>query len=308
MENSQVKLDMEDNRVSVVLAVYNGEKYLRKMLDSVLAQKDVFLNELIIVNDRSADSSEEIIKWYQERHTNVKIITNQTNLGPIASFINGAKAASSKYIAFADQDDIWIDTKLSSSLIQLKKIDCGNKPAVIFTDLAMIDEDDRPLSASFWRLYGIKPAENNFFTVLFANIATGCTMLINRKMLDEFVAMPLEAQMHDHWIALVAMSMGNWAYLNEGTVLYRVHGDSVTDKNEVTFAKKVKNFLNASFSKKSTFLEGYISQAILFKQKYSGQLDQRANKQLDRFIELKNSPGFIKKLNSKFRFLSGKRI
>lgn len=299
---------MDDNQISVVLAVYNGEKYLRKMLDSILAQTGVTIRELIIVDDRSSDGSAELIEGYKQLHHQIKIITNPVNLGPIGSFKKGAAVATSNYIGFADQDDIWTGTKLSSTLDLLKKIDTGNKPAVVFTDLAMIDEQDKPLHGSFWKLYHINPAENNFFTVLFANIATGCTMVINSAMLDEFVKMPVEAQMHDHWIALIAMSIGNWAYLDERTVLYRVHGNSVTNKNEVTFGKAVKNFLQASLSKNPAFLKDYIGQAILFKQQYAGKLDQQKSKQLDYFIKLKNSSGFVKKLNSKFRFLIRKWI
>jgi glycosyltransferase involved in cell wall biosynthesis len=302
MENFQANFSMDEDQVSVVLAVYRGEKFLTKLLDSVFGQKDVFIKELIVVDDRSSDGSSEIIKGYQQKHSNIKLIANEVNLGPIGSFKKGASLATSKYIAFADQDDIWTGTKLSSSLDLLKKIDTGNAPAMVFTDLAMIDEEDNPLHDSFWELYKIKPAENNFYTVLFGNIVTGCTIVINRKMLEEFLVMPVEAPMHDHWLALIAFSFGSYGYLDDRTVLYRVHQNSVTNKNEITFGKVIKNFLAASFSKDSNFLDDYIKQAELFKARYADKLNKLTCQQLDKFIKLKSSSGFARKLNSKFRF------
>jgi len=299
---------MNSDDISIVLAVYNGEKYISKLLDSVLAQTAVTISELIIIDDTSSDHSVEIIKTYQQKYPVINLIRNEVNLGPIASFIKGAKLSSSNYIAFADQDDIWQADKLSLSLNLLKKIDVDDKPAAIFTDLAMIDEQDKPLHPSFWGLYHIKPADNTFFTVLFANIATGCTMLINKNMLNEFISMPLNAQMHDHWIALIAFSFGNWGYLDEKTILYRVHSNSVTSKDEVTFGKKAKNFLAATFSKNPVFLSDYIDQAALFRSKYKNRLNEQQNRQLDYFTGLKNSSGFIKKINSKFRFALKKRM
>jgi len=306
MENSLVNLGVGSSEISVVLAVYNGEKYLAKLLDSVFAQKDVTIKELIVVDDKSTDSSMEIINTYQQTYPQIKIIGNEVNLGPIGSFKKGAPLCTSDYIAFADQDDIWRENKLALSLSCLKQIDIDNRPSMVFTDLEMMDEEGRPLEGSFWKWYDIDPAKNNFYTILFGNIATGCTMVINKQMRDELVAMPLNAPMHDHWMALIAFSFGNYGYMDEQTVLYRVHNSSVTNKNEVTFSQKVRNFLEASISKKSTFMADYINQAILFKSKYGDQLDEQTNRQLDDFIKLKNASGFMKKIKRKLRFSTKK--
>lgn len=299
---------MYDDEISIVLAVYNGEKYLKKLIDSILKQIDVNINEIIIVDDCSNDGSKKIIDSYADEYKFIKFFTNEFNLGPIQSFIKGAKVATAKYVAFADQDDIWLDNKLKISIDLIKNTDGLNKPAVVFTDLKLIDENGQTVHDSFWQLYNIDPNKNNFFTLLFGNIATGCTMVINRLMLNEFIDMPEGALMHDHWIALIGFSFGTWRYSESKTVLYRVHENSVTTKNKSSFFKIATNFLKASFKKNPDFLDGKINQAFLFKSKYESILEQHHINQLNYFINLKNSSGILKKINSKYRFVISKRI
>jgi glycosyltransferase involved in cell wall biosynthesis len=294
--------------ISIVLAVYNGENFLKEQIDSILRQKDVLIKEFIIVNDCSLDGSMDILVAYKNQHGFIKLLDNPTNIGPIGSFINGAKQATAMYTAFADQDDIWLDNKLSLSLQLMQEIDNENKPAVVFTDLQLISENGEVTTSSFWESYNIKPAANDFFTVLFGNIITGCTMLINRPMLDEFVNMPLTVQMHDHWIALIGFSIGKVNYSPAKTILYRIHGNSVTNKNSVTLRQTITNFFEAWFNKDSVFLKDYIRQGKLFKSHYGARLDKHLSTKLDYFIQLENSSGLVKKLKSKFRFAISKRI
>jgi glycosyltransferase involved in cell wall biosynthesis len=296
------------SEISIVLAVYNGEKFLKEQIDSILRQKDVFIKEFIIVNDCSADRSMEILTAYKNQHSFIELISNQSNIGPVGSFIKGATRVTATYTAFADQDDIWLNNKLSLSLQLMKEIDDNKKPAVVFTDLQLIAEEGDDMGSSFWELYKIRPANNDFFTVLFGNIVTGCTMVINRKMLDEFIQMPLSVQMHDHWIALIGFSFGKFNYTTQKTILYRVHSNSVTNKDRVTLSQTVSNFLDAWFNKKSVFLKGSIQQAKLFKSHYGDRLDERSRQMLDRFVRLENSSGLVKKLATKFRFLITKWV
>ena len=301
MENLEIN-PLSYDEVSVVLAIYNGEQYLHKQLSSILAQKFVTIKDLIIVDDQSTDQSAEIIREFQQNHSFIKFLSNPVNLGPIGSFIAGSKLSTTEYTAFADQDDIWLDDKLYLSLNQIKKIDDNQRPSVVFSDLEMIDENDVSIYPSFWKLYDIIPAKNNFFTIAFGNIATGCTMLINRQMLNEFIDMPGNSQMHDHWIMLIASSLGNWSYLNDRTVYYRVHNNSVTNKAKITFSKKISNFLDAAFSKNPQFLSASIEQAELFKLIYKDRLNDLTIRQLNFFIKLKDASGFSRKIISKFRF------
>jgi glycosyltransferase involved in cell wall biosynthesis len=294
--------------ISIVLAVYNGEKFLREQIDSILRQKDVLIKEFIIVNDCSIDGSMDILVAYRNQYSFIELLDNKSNIGPVGSFIKGAKRVTAAYTAFADQDDIWLDNKLSLSLQLIKEIDNDNKPAVVFTDLQLISEDGKDIGSSFWELYKIRPAENDFFTVLFGNIITGCTMVINRQMLDEFIHMPLTVQMHDHWIALIAFSFGKFNCSANKTILYRVHDNSVTNKNGVTLSQTMSNFFDAWFNKKSVFLKGYIQQGKLFKLHYGDRLDNKLSTKLDRFIRLESSSGLVKKLGSKFRFVISKWV
>ena len=296
------------NSISIILAVYNGQKYLNQLLDSILSQINVNISEIIVIDDCSTDKSEEIIRSFQKVSDKIIYYKNATNIGPILTFKLGAKIATSNYIAFADQDDIWLDNKLSLSLQLIKEIDTLNKPSVVFTNLKMINERSEVVYNSFWEVHNIEPATNNFFTLLFGNIITGCSMLINKRMLNEFINMPIGVIMHDHWIALIASSFGALNYSYDTPILYRVHNESVTNKSEIKIKHVIKEFFKASFSKKSNFLENNLKQATLFKSKYYAKLNEQNAAQLKYFISLKHSAGISRKFHSRFRFVVSKWI
>ncbi len=141
------------------------------------------------------------------------------------------QSAEAPYIAFADQDDLWLPTKLSQSLAAMRRLEQKhplNTPLLVFTDLTVVDESLRPLHPSLWKHLGIDPtAALNLPRLLGRSVVTGCTMLINHSLLTLARQMPPEATMHDRWIALLAASLGAAAFLPEPTVLYRQHDRNV---------------------------------------------------------------------------------
>ena len=106
---------MKDKKVAVVLSTYNGEKYVKEQLDSILKQtyKNV---EIIVRDDGSKDSTVEIIKEYQEKHKNIKLVVGE-NLGFIKSFFELLKIAEADYYSYADQDDIWVKNKIELAVV-----------------------------------------------------------------------------------------------------------------------------------------------------------------------------------------------
>jgi len=288
--------------ISVVLSVFNGEKYLRELMNSILSQKDVIISEFIIVDDCSTDNSGIILKEYASLNSKISIIKNQENQGVNYSFKKGAGLCTSDFIAFADQDDIWKENKLSLSLQEIKKLEVNSKPCLVFTNLEMMDESGSSLGISFWDLYKINPSENSFFTILFANIATGCTMVINKLMKDEFLFMPLEAYMYDQWLLFIASSLGDWSFVSEPTIFYRVHKKSVTNKVKPSRWESLSYYLRIFFDKNAEFLKIDLLQAVLFKNLYMDKLPEIHRKEIDFFMRLKNSMGIQRVLFSKLRF------
>ncbi len=275
--------------VSVALAVYNGEKYLAELLSS-LQNQTLQPYELVILDDCSADDSIEIIKAFPLSFEK-KLFSNERNMGPVYTFKKLASLCNGNYIAFCDQDDIWIPEKLQLSLSEIKKINT-KIPGMVFTDLSVMDEEGKLMEYSYFKQRKIQACKLSFADILFGNVVTGCTTLINKAMARELLKMPLNVIMHDWWMALIAYSFGEYSFVNKSTVLYRSHSNSVTKKDKTSF---IKIFFD-EYKKKSAYLHENIQQAIEFKKLYSSDLSRRDLKKLEQFINLQHKTFLHKRI------------
>jgi glycosyltransferase involved in cell wall biosynthesis len=280
--------------VSIALAVYNGEKYLSQLLAS-LEQQTIKPFELVVLDDCSSDNSIKIIREFPLSFTK-RIYSNEKNQGPVFTFRKLAQLCKGEFIAFCDQDDIWLPQKIELSLSSIKKLET-DLAAIVFSDLRVIDEEGKLLHNSFFKLRSTKPGKFSLADILFGNIVTGCASIINRAMASELARMPLNAMMYDHWAALIGYSFGKHSFINEPLILYRAHGTNVTDKHKASF---VKNFIN-ELKNKPAYLQKNIQQATEFRNLYADQLNAKNLKTFDSFIALKQRPFFYK------RFMRDKR-
>lgn len=281
-------MDNNDDKVSVALAVYNGERYLPQQLASLQSQtlKPI---ELVVVDDCSTDKSLEVIKAFPLTFEK-RIFSNEKNMGPNFTFKKLAGLCKGNYVAFCDQDDIWLPDKIESSISKIKKID-SSIPAIVFSDLSVVDEESNLVHNSFWKLRSTKPENFYLSDILFGNIVTGCASLINKAMANELLKMPLHVMMYDHWMALIGYSFGKYSFINEPLILYRAHGTNVTDKHKASF---FKNFING-LKNKPAYLHTNIQQAIEFKKLYAGELSNKDLKALNKFIALDQQPFFYRR-------------
>jgi glycosyltransferase involved in cell wall biosynthesis len=282
-------MNSNNDKVSIALAVYNGEKYLPQLLASLQSQTTKPY-ELVVLDDCSNDRSLEIIKAFPLSFEK-RILSNEKNMGPVYTFKKLAQLCRGNFIAFCDQDDIWLPQKIELSLFEIKGIDT-NIPAIVFSDLSVIDEEGNLLHHSFWKLRSTKPENFSIVDILFGNIVTGCASIINKAMAIEFEKMPLYVMMYDHWGALIGYSFGRYSFIREPLILYRAHGSNVTDKHKASF---VKNFIS-EFKNGEAYLQKNIQQAIEFKKIYSSQLNEKDLKELSSFIALEHRSFFYKRL------------
>jgi rhamnosyltransferase len=154
----------------------------------------------------------------------------------------------------------------------------------------MINEKGELMQDSFWKEMAIKPNKFSLTDILFGNIITGCTTLINRSMTKELLRMPLNVMMYDHWIALIAYTFGSYFFIEEPTVLFRTHSQNVTGKEKYPV---LKVFLD-DFKNHSLYLSENIQQAIEFKTLYSDYLKREDLKKLEEFIDLREK-SFVQK-------------
>lgn len=219
-------------KVEILLATYNGEKYLREQLDSILKQsyKNWFVR---IRDDGSKDSTIEIIKEYREKYPEKFIFLedNLKNLGVCLNFKELMLKSEAPYVMLCDQDDYWLENKIEITLNKMKEsenIYGVNTPIYIHTDLTMVNSKLEIVYDSYWKFKNIdnNNAKETSFIIL-GNVATGCSTMMNRALVDISKNIPKEALMHDWWICIVASLLGQVISLPEKTILYRIHGNNV---------------------------------------------------------------------------------
>ncbi|WP_181316952.1 glycosyltransferase family 2 protein [Photobacterium phosphoreum] len=239
--------------IDIVLATYNGELYLKEQIDSILScdNFDELVNTIIISDDNSKDSTKDIIFSYN--HPKIKFVTNKASSGVISNFSNGISFTKSQYVVFSDQDDVWKKDKLIILFDGIKKLDINDKPSLFFTDLNVVDENLNILADSFWESQNINPfGYEKIETLLFQNVSPGCVMICNRQLLDIAYPFPSKIMMHDWWLLLIARAVGNIAFSNKKTILYRQHGHNVIGAKNMDIVTKITRLIT---NKADTFVK-----------------------------------------------------
>lgn len=205
--------------VSIALCTYNGEKYLKAQLDSLVIQ-DYQNLEIIIVDDCSTDNTVSIIKEYQKLYSNLNLYVNEENLGFNKNFKKALESCNGDYIAFADQDDIWELNKIS------KMVEKVGDNLLVYHNSAYIDENDIPsgLSKKSHHRFVSGDCAINF---LYYNCVSGHACIIHRDLLEVTPPFP-ENFYYDWWLAYTAANIGRIDFLDESLVKHRKHSNSST--------------------------------------------------------------------------------
>lgn len=246
-------------RVLIVMSTYNGERYLREQLNSLLSQKDVEIN-IRVADDCSTDNTVSILEEYKKKYPNIDFYINKTNKGFTYNFLDlffSVKNESFDYLAFSDQDDVWLDNKLISAIKMIKDNDKG-KGMLYCSNLKNVDRNLNYLSMQEKK----DISKSKRYSYLVANIATGCTIVIDRKLYDISIKYyPKDIYLHDYWIFLIGAYLGNFVYDTNAYILYRQHGNNQIGSNKKFFTKnKISNFLKPKHSTTrllDEFIKGY---------------------------------------------------
>lgn len=215
--------------ISVCLATYNGEKYIQKQLESIIPQLELD-DEIIVSDDRSNDSTLEIIRSFHDRRITI-LEANFKN--PTYNFENALKHTKGKYIFLADQDDIWMPDKLKTMIHYLKTYD------LVLSDNQIIDENDQKLHHSF---FTINHSKTGIIHNIFKNSYIGCCMAFNRKILLKSLPFPSDIPMHDWWIGMIAESCSKPYFISEPLVLYRRHSGNASESGGKSHFSLFKKF------------------------------------------------------------------
>ncbi len=226
-------------KVDILLATYNGEKYLKEQLDSILSQTYGEFR-LLISDDSSTDNTKKILEEYTKKDKRIIVFCQEKNLGVIKNFEFLLNKVENDYYMFSDQDDIWKENKIEQSIKYLEEKNAD----LIYTDLEVVDENLNVIYSSYWKLKGFYnkvKKYNNFESLYLNNFVTGCTILSKKELIKEVLPLPNTSKfvLHDYWIPLILSQKHKIAYIEEPLIKYRQH------KNNKIGSKKKTNELKS---------------------------------------------------------------
>jgi glycosyltransferase involved in cell wall biosynthesis len=262
--------------VQILLSTYNGERHLRPLLESLLAQDYPRLN-IFIRDDGSRDSTPDLLREYASGSKNIEIVRGD-HLGFVQSFSTLIAQASptAQYFALCDQDDVWQPDKISRAVEFLSA--CPSKvPSLYCSRLAVVNENLKPLGYSDIPKKGL-----SFCNALVENQVRGCTVLFNKAARRLLSRLPPACVSHDWWIYLVVSALGTIIYDNEPRILYRRHAANVfgiTGGTIDTWTNKIRQFMKTGNRKL------IVKQVEEFKRIYGSLLPAEHRRVLERFLE-----------------------
>ena len=232
---------MGKDTVAILMSTYNGHDYIGDQIQSIINQ--TFQDwKLYIRDDGSSDSTVEIIKNIQKKDKRIVLINDSNgNMGSVKSFFHILRNVNADFYMFADQDDYWLENKISDTLVAMKKLEYVSKPCCVYTNLQIVND----------RLEGdevfLKKTWDDFSHLLFTNVMYGCTMMINQRLKETINFSNINYSniyVHDWWIALISAAFGQISYLDSPTILYRQHGDNQVGASKKSIGSIMKRLFN----------------------------------------------------------------
>ncbi|MFZ5524807.1 MAG: glycosyltransferase family 2 protein [Pseudomonadota bacterium] len=230
----------ESGKVTVLLSTYNGSKFLQQQLDSLYQQ--TYPNIRILVrDDGSTDTTRELLEGEQAKGR-ITLLEGHNNLGPARSFfelLKSAAATDTGYVAFCDQDDVWLPGKIARAVTQLSGV-TDDRPAMYCSGVELVDAALQHIG------YTDLPKKIGFGNALVESVVTGCTIVLNGEAVRLVAGnLPMRVVIHDWWCYLVMSCFGQVIFDETATLKYRQHGANaigVAANAYSRFARKYRRF------------------------------------------------------------------
>jgi glycosyltransferase involved in cell wall biosynthesis len=254
-----------DKTVYILMATYNGDKFIKEQIESILNQ--TYQNwKLIIHDDNSKDNTVKIIKEYIYKYPEkIVFIDDKISTGGAKenfTYLLNKIDDNYDYVMFCDQDDVWLENKIKLTLDKMLEVEKHNKnkPVLIHTDLKVVDEKLRIISESMFKYQKLNLSNQyDIKKIAIENIITGCTMMLNKNLAVESKCIPKEAIMHDWWIAIITLrEKGVIEFLNKSTIMYRQHSINTIGAKKVNllyYAKKLLKLKEVISSYKTIYIQ-----------------------------------------------------
>lgn len=228
--------------VDILMATYNGGRYIAEQIESI--QHQTYKEwQLLVSDDCSTDGTLSVVRSYAARDSRIRIVSEGIRYGGAKeNFFALMRYSSAPYFMFCDQDDVWLPEKVARELDAARKLS-SDKPLAVYTDMKVVDEKLKEIEPSFLNQERKRDIEGNLCKMLSISSVAGCTLLGNAVLRDMVVDTDSSAAlMHDWWLSLVAASCGTIQYIDETTNLYRQHADNEVGAEAYSFLVKVRGF------------------------------------------------------------------
>ena len=203
--------------ISVCIATYNGERFIREQIDSILRQLSSD-DEIIVSDDGSTDDTISIIDSINDKR--IRIIEGPRKHSPTPNFECAMKEAKGDYIFMADQDDVWKPNKVEVCIEWLHKYDC------VVSDAEVTDSNLNPLYPSLYTIMQVR--QGRIYNTVWKNGYTGCCMAFRRNVLNASLPFPKNIPMHDIWIGNVAAYKYNMKFIPDKLIMFRRHNETIS--------------------------------------------------------------------------------
>lgn len=230
--------------VVVLMSTYNGEKYIKEQIDSILNQENV--NVLLMIrDDGSSDNTMAVLQDYRRQYKNIKIIKGK-NIGVGNSFMHLLyKSDEADYYAFADQDDVWKKDKLIKGIEMINAV--GSDEPLLYVSNQIIVNENMEVQGMRYK----NPPSTEIVSIINRNPFSGCTMIMNRRlrnMLTDKDRRPVHqffnVRIHDAWIAMYAGCVGKIIYDEKSYILYRQHEGNVVGADKKNVMERIRGYLD----------------------------------------------------------------
>ena len=274
------------------MAAYNGEKYIAEQLESLQSQTYKSWN-LYVRDDGSEDKTLDILNHYAKQDNRISILANNgSRLGSCGNFsLLMEQSPEADYVMFCDQDDVWMPTKIQTTLEAMLCLEAQHKsvPLMVYTDLHVVDDCLNLMADSFLKYQAIDPRRNQLHDIMVTNPVAGCTVLMNKALVKLAIPIPPAALGHDCWCSLVASAFGKLEYLSTPLIYYRQHGSN--DVGAYSFnlryiIKRTLSFINMNSNEPRNTMIRSIAQAESFLSRYIDKLDSHSLRTVQMYTTL----------------------
>lgn len=288
---------IQSKTVVILLATYNGEKYLREQLDSILNQ--TYKNfKILVSDDGSTDNTKDILIQYEKEYPQkIQLLLDHVpfhNARDNFFYLLNQSSSDFDYYMFSDQDDVWHDDKIEKSvkaMIELESQNGVSMPLAAFSDLHPVDSELNQISKTMIAK-NIDASDYTFYKMAFKNIISGCTLIINSSLRLKSLEFTNSSYiyMHDYWIGLVAYALGKVSFIDETLIDYRQHGNNVCGYCDTS---KLSYFISKVFN-----LREIRKMKLMFKRtmkEFQDVFGNELSKEQDKFISsyIKSHSGIV---------------